>query len=141
MAQLDRVLIDPENCQVSQPGFDVKTANLDQMAFDSRFAAIGQAVYGQVRLPNRNSNSFVAEKTTVLFGRTFPLPPMFLYGWIVGNAGAPDAKMHIPLIDGYNPSVFVRELEVDAKVLTNKVVFSNWYYSGSVVNTYWKALI
>lgn len=90
---VDRVLIQNGQAaaiQVSLPGFDVKTATLDQMVFDARFANMNLFLKGSIFLTN-------GSWFTVGFGTTFPTIPRVLAGFQNGGQLAsvtmPDASL------------------------------------------------
>jgi hypothetical protein len=139
MALRDRAVFNADGtCQMSMEGFDIDTASLDQMSFDSRFSNIGQAVWGSAKLQNReNIPGKAGPKKTVLFGRAFSAPPMFLFAWQRGT----EAFLRPPWISGYNTTDYRLQKQVDAKVGKTSAVFTNWHTGSTGITVYWKALI
>lgn len=133
------VLIDPDGTfKSAKEGFDVTKANLFQLAFDARAAAMGRAITGKAKLKGRGSMLGPAKVTTVLFGRTFDTPPMFL----LGRSDKLFPGRFVPVRnDGYDREDTQAQQEVHALVKVNLVEFSNYFLDTSRIIVRWKALI
>jgi hypothetical protein len=94
--------------QVSLPGYDVKTATLDQMVFDARFANMNLFLKGSLYLTE-------GSWFTVGFGTTFPTIPRCLVGF--QNSGL-ISSMYMP-----------------SAALTNHGSFQYWN-AAAVTNSY-----
>lgn len=141
-----RFLITPGKLRVSLPGFDVTTANLDQMAFDERFASIGQAVKGSVAIAGGlTPNSAYPHTQTVLFGRSFPFPPFFVGTYDAAGFGGIELpingqRLTASVIGGGGANVFAGANQgagVHAQVSDDRALLLN--YSSFAVTVYWKA--
>lgn len=133
------VLIDADGTfKSAKAGFDVTKANLFQLAFDARAAAMGRAITGKARLKGRGSMLGSTKVTTVLFGRTFDTPPMFL----VGRTDKFFPGRFVPVRNtGYDRQDTQAQQEVHALVKVDRVEFSNYFLDSSRITVRWKALI
>lgn len=81
---VDRVLLKGgalASLQVSLPGYDVKTATLDQMAFDARFSNMNLVMKGSVFVPYETW-------TTVYFPTTYSTIPRLFCGYNNGGGAS-----------------------------------------------------
>lgn len=134
-----RIAIGPDRIRCSLPGFDVLTASMRQMAYDSRFASIGLAERGSLPMKTRNiSLGWPAPDTeTVLFSRDFGTPPIFDIGriaqrgsltvfvpsWTIVASDALSQSQKRP-IESYP----VAQVRTDRFLVTNYTNSSNTYY-------------
>lgn len=73
----NRVLLNDSGLKISAPGFDVLTAGLNTMAFDSRFPMPKVYTTGAVGITL--SNVFFASTGLVSYGKTFSRVPTVFY--------------------------------------------------------------
>ena len=153
----NRVLIDSGKLRVSLPGYDVFTAKLDELAFDSSFSSIRAKETGTIALtgmvayqtfPDKQAPyrwAVAAGSGSVYFSRSYSVPPAIIAG--VYRPGG-YIQMYSPTLVGpsslsiYNNTLF-------AQVTTTGINFRNGitgpgvgggpYYSGGF--EYWLHLI
>lgn len=136
-ATTDRVLIEPDRIRVSIPGQNVRTASLNEFAFDSRFASIGLYDSGVILpgIPSRTASQAGAFSETVNF-RDYGTPPIFLMAWRDSKERDELSAPRFTAIDNYDQYPV-------AKVLRSSAIISNWITSGKQKRAviYWKALV
>lgn len=132
----------PARFRVSPAGVDVTAATPLQNLIDERLGAVS-SISGYVAIARRqfaNSGLPLPFSTTVMFGRTFPSPPAFVFtmqgifheAWVYGLR---------PLVNSGSQG-----WSCEARVYNDRVIFDNYndYYSPHNYPTdevYWRAFI
>lgn len=125
----ERVLIEPGRMAVSLPGFNVHTASIDELAFDSRFASVGLAERGEVSVPRRAEGAAQPGSVTVAFARDYGHPPLFEMGMRLTvrprNQSAFAALVPVWVHYGTVQGVTL-ETYCTADVYSNRAIINNW---------------
>lgn len=132
----------PVRFRVSPPGVDVKTSSPLENLIDERLGAVS-SISGFVAIARRqfaNSGLPLPFSTTVMFGRTFPSPPAFVFTM--------QNLQHNAWVYGLRPLTQSGQAgwSCEARVYTDRVIFDNYngYYYPHDYPTdevYWRAFI
>lgn len=77
------VLIEPGRIACAKLGYDVRTTGIDGLAYDSRFASVGETEAGEVILDSRGAGK--PNSSIVQLSRTYSNPPIILFGQVGGG--------------------------------------------------------